>query len=96
MPQLLTASERAFALKELPDWQEVAGGSAITRTFGFKTFNEAFGFMARVALACEKMDHHPEWTNVYNRVVVILSTHSASGVTELDIKLAKRMDKFAG
>ena len=73
-----------------------AGRDAIQRTFKFKDFSEAFGFMTRAALVAEKMDHHPEWTNVWNRVDVTLSTHSAGGLTELDVKLAEAMDKIAG
>ena len=68
----------------------------IQRTFKFKDFSEAFGFMARAALAAEKMDHHPEWTNVWNRVEVTLSTHDAGGLTERDVKLAEAMDRLAG
>lgn len=92
----LEGNARLEALAELPDWQEVEGRDAITRSFKFKTFNAAFGFMTRAALTAEKMDHHPEWFNVYNRVEVTLSTHDAGGVTEKDIKLAKAMERFAG
>jgi 4a-hydroxytetrahydrobiopterin dehydratase len=74
----------------------VAGRDAINRKFVFKDFNEAFGFMARAALVAEKLDHHPEWSNVYKTVDVTLSTHDAGGLTELDIKLAEAMDKLAG
>ncbi len=95
MAQKLSPDERAKALKQLPGWSEVQGRDAITRSFTFKSFNEAFGFMSRVALAAEKMDHHPEWSNVYNKVDVVLSTHSAQGITELDVKLAAKMDLFA-
>jgi 4a-hydroxytetrahydrobiopterin dehydratase len=94
MPKL-DANARAVALKELPNWREVQGRDAITRKFQFKDFNEAFGFMARVALLAEKMDHHPEWFNVYNKVEATLSTHDAGGITEKDIKLAKAMDAYA-
>lgn len=84
------------ALKELPDWQAVEGGrDAIARTFRFADFNAAFGFMTRAALVAEKLDHHPEWFNVYNRVEVTLATHDADGVTELDVKLARFMDACA-
>ncbi|WP_187968646.1 4a-hydroxytetrahydrobiopterin dehydratase [Aquibium microcysteis] len=83
------------ALTELDGWSLVEGRSAITRTFTFRTFNEAFGFMSRVALAAEKMDHHPEWSNVYRTVQVTLSTHDAGGITELDVRLARKMDGFA-
>ena len=82
-------------LKSLPGWHKVEGRNAIAKSFKFKTFTEAFGFMAKVALTAEKMDHHPEWFNVYNRVDVTLTTHSAGGVTDLDINLAKAMDGFA-
>jgi 4a-hydroxytetrahydrobiopterin dehydratase len=95
MAEKLTPDARAKALKELAGWSEVPGRDAITRSFKFKTFNEAFGFMSRVALEAEKMDHHPEWSNVYNKVDVVLSTHSAQGLTELDVKLAAKMDLFA-
>jgi 4a-hydroxytetrahydrobiopterin dehydratase len=82
-------------LKSLPGWRKVEGRNAIAKSFKFKTFTEAFGFMAKVALTAEKMDHHPEWFNVYNRVDVTLTTHSAGGVTDLDITLAKAMEGFA-
>jgi 4a-hydroxytetrahydrobiopterin dehydratase len=85
----------AKALSELDGWSLVEGRSAIARTFTFRNFSEAFGFMTRVALAAEKMDHHPEWSNVYKTVNVTLSTHDADGVTELDVKLARKMDAFA-
>ena len=83
-------------MARLSGWSEVAGRDAITRKFVFKDFNQAFGFMTRAALVAEKMDHHPEWFNVYKTVEVTLSTHDAGGVTELDIKLAEAMDKIAG
>jgi 4a-hydroxytetrahydrobiopterin dehydratase len=83
------------ALADLDGWSLVEGRSAITRTFTFRNFNEAFGFMTRVALAAEKLDHHPEWSNVYKTVQVTLATHDADGVTELDLKLARKMDAFA-
>src|SRR5471032_3238092 len=73
-----------------------AGRDAITKKFTFKDFNQAFGFMTRAALVAEKMDHHPEWFNIYKTVDVTLSTHDADGVTELDVKLAEAMDKLAG
>ncbi len=88
--------ERAKALRDLHGWSEAKGRDAITRTFQFKSFNQAWGFMNRVALAAEKMDHHPEWFNVYGRVEVTLATHSAGGVTAKDIELARKMDQFAG
>ncbi|WP_281018270.1 MULTISPECIES: 4a-hydroxytetrahydrobiopterin dehydratase [unclassified Minwuia] len=95
MATKLTESERGEALASISDWSLVDGRDAITRTFQFKDFNAAFGFMSRVALKAEKMDHHPEWFNVYNKVEVTLSTHDAGGLTELDIKLARFMDKAA-
>ncbi len=92
----LTGEARNAALAKLSGWSEVAGRDAITRTFVFKDFNAAFGFMARVALVAEKMDHHPEWSNVYKTVAVTLSTHDAGGLTELDVTLAAAMDRIAG
>src|ERR1700742_2090923 len=91
----LEPAARAAALKDLTVWREVPGRDAIQRTFTFADFNAAFGFMARVALMAEKMDHHPEWFNVYNRVEVTLSTHDAGGVTEKDLALARFMDAIA-
>jgi 4a-hydroxytetrahydrobiopterin dehydratase len=95
MVERLSAEGRKAVLKELSGWSEAAGRDAITRTFTFKDFNEAFGFMARVALVAEKRDHHPEWRNVYKTVEVVLSTHDADGVTQKDIDLAKAMDAIA-
>ena len=95
MPAKLTPEARKAALAKLPGWSEVSGRDAIVRKFVFKDFNAAFGFMARVALVAEKMDHHPEWFNVYKTVDVTLSTHDAGGVTALDIKLAEAMNGFA-
>ena len=95
MTEKLTGSARKTALGMLSGWSEVKGRDAITRKFTFKDFNEAFGFMARVALIAEKADHHPEWFNVYNKVEVTLSTHDAGGVTALDITLAEAMDRIA-
>jgi 4a-hydroxytetrahydrobiopterin dehydratase len=92
----LTGEARKAALAKLSGWSEVAGRDAITRTFVFKDFNAAFGFMARVALVAEKMNHHPEWSNVYKTVAVTLSTHDAGGLTELDVTLAAAMDRIAG
>jgi len=84
------------ALEKLPLWSDLPGGrDAISRTFVFADFNAAFAFMARVALKAERMDHHPEWSNVYNRVSVVLTTHDAGGVTELDIKMARFIDEAA-
>ena len=95
MVEKLTGNARQTALAKLAGWSEVAGRDAISRTFTFKDFNEAFGFMARAALIAEKLDHHPEWFNVYNQVDVTLATHDAGGVTERDIKLAEAMDRLA-
>ncbi len=95
MAQKLTGEARSRALARLKGWSEVKGRDAINKKFVFADFNEAFGFMARVALVAEKLDHHPEWSNVYKTVEVTLSTHDAGGLTELDVKLAETMDKFA-
>ncbi len=83
---------RAEVLAELSGWALTDGRDAITRTFTFADFSAAWGFMSRVALVAEKMDHHPEWTNVWNRVTVTLSTHDAGGLTERDVELARAMD----
>ena len=91
----LDVNERKQALDGLADWRAVDGRDAIAKAFTFKDFNRAFGFMARVALLAEKMDHHPEWFNVYNRVEVTLSTHDAGGVTQNDIAMAKAMEAYA-
>jgi 4a-hydroxytetrahydrobiopterin dehydratase len=95
MVKRLSAEARKEALKNLSGWTEVAGRDAIARSFVFKDFNEAFGFMSRAALVAEKHDHHPEWRNVYKTVEVVLATHEAGGVTERDIALAKAMDAIA-
>ncbi len=95
MPARRTGDARKAALARLPGWSEVAGRDAIARKFVFKEFNAAFGFMTRAALIAEKLDHHPEWFNVYKTVEVTLATHDAGGVTELDVKLAEAMDKLA-
>ena len=95
MVERLSAEARKQALKGLNGWAEIAGREAIGRSFVFKDFNEAFGFMSRVALVAEKNDHHPEWRNVYKTVDVVLSTHDAGGVTSLDIDLAKAMNAIA-
>jgi 4a-hydroxytetrahydrobiopterin dehydratase len=91
----LTAEARTAALQELSGWNDVDGRDAIGRVFTFKNFNEAFGFMTRIALVAEKNDHHPEWRNVYRTVEVVLATHDAGGVTALDIELAKAMNAVA-
>ncbi len=95
MAQRLTDTERDEALAGLEGWNRVEGRDAIAKTFEFKDFNAAFGFMTRAALVAEKMDHHPEWSNVYRMVDVVLSTHDAGGLTELDIRLARAMDRIA-
>ncbi|MFN3584486.1 4a-hydroxytetrahydrobiopterin dehydratase [Phenylobacterium sp.] len=84
------------AIARLSGWAKAEGDrDAIARTFRFKDFNEAFGFMTRVAIKADQLDHHPEWSNVYNRVEVVLTTHDADGVTELDVTLARFMDEIA-
>ena len=95
MAERLSAEARKSALAELSGWSETPGREAIARTFTFKDFNEAFGFMSRAALVAEKNDHHPEWRNVYKTVEVVLATHDAGGVTRLDIELAKAMNAIA-
>ena len=96
MAAKLTDAERREALGALTTWSQVEGRDAIEKQFVFSNFNEAFGWMTRVALVAEKMDHHPEWFNVYKSVSVVLATHDAGGVTQLDVKLARLMDKYAG
>lgn len=96
MVQRLTGEGRKTALARLKGWSEASGRDAISKKFVFADFNAAFGFMTRAALVAEKMDHHPEWFNVYKTVEVTLSTHDAGGVTERDIQLAEAMDKLAG
>jgi 4a-hydroxytetrahydrobiopterin dehydratase len=95
MAERLSAEARTLALKELAGWSEVSGREAIGKTFIFRDFNEAFGFMSRAALVAEKHDHHPEWKNAYKTVEVVLTTHDAGGVTPLDIDLAKAMNAIA-
>jgi 4a-hydroxytetrahydrobiopterin dehydratase len=95
MAQKLTGEARKTALAKLSGWSETAGRDAISKKFVFKDFNGAFGFMTRVALVAEKLDHHPEWFNVYKTVEVTLSTHDAGGLTGLDVKLAEAMDRLA-
>lgn len=96
MVEKLSGDARTEALAGLQGWQEVAGRDAIHKTFQFKTFNAAWGFMSRVALLAEKQDHHPEWFNVYNRVEITLATHDCGGLSERDIKLATAIDRVAG
>jgi len=96
MAEKLSAAARTTALAGLSGWIEVEDRDAISKTFTFENFNEAFGFMSRAALKAEAMNHHPEWFNVWNRVEVTLSTHDAGGLTELDMELAGFMDAMAG
>jgi 4a-hydroxytetrahydrobiopterin dehydratase len=96
MAQKLGADARKAALARLTGWSEAKGRDAITKKFVFADFNAAFGFMTRAALVAEKLDHHPEWFNVYKTVEVTLSTHDAGGLTELDVTLAQAMDRIAG
>src|SRR4051794_41787729 len=96
MAQKLTSEARKAALAKLTGWSDVAGRDAISKKFVFKDFNQAFGFMTRAALVAEKMDHHPEWFNVYKTVDVTLSTHDAGGGTERDVKLATQVERVGG
>jgi 4a-hydroxytetrahydrobiopterin dehydratase len=93
--KVLVGAPRAKLVGELDGWSEANGRDAIVKTFQFKSFSQAWGWMSRVALLAEKMDHHPEWVNVYGRIDVTLATHTAGGVTEKDIALARKMDAFA-
>ena len=95
MPDLLTNGALAEVLADLDGWSLVEDGTAIEAEFSFRGFNAAFGFMTRVALAAERQNHHPEWSNVYNRVTIRWTTHSEGGVTELDVKLARACSRFA-
>ena len=92
MAEKLQGPDRDTALADLTGWAEVDGRDAISKTFVFRNFNEAFGWMSRVAMQAEKLDHHPEWCNVYKTVEVTLATHDAGGVTDLDVKLARFMN----
>ena len=92
----LTDAERKDALGKLDGWAETEGRDAIRKVFQFKDFNEAFGFMARMALIAEQMDHHPEWFNVYNKVDVTLATHDVDGLSERDVKMAEAMNRISG
>lgn len=91
-PSKLTEAQIQQTLAELPEWRYHE--DKLQRTFTFADFSQAWGFMSRVALMAEKMDHHPDWSNVYNTVHVALSTHDAGGVTELDLQLARHMNRF--
>ena len=93
MNKKLSITDRNAAIKKLKGWQLVKDRNAISKTFEFKNFNQAFSWMTAMALYAEKLDHHPEWFNVYNKVIITLSTHEVGGVSNLDIKLAKQMDK---
>ena len=94
MVEQLSAAERAGLASALPGWQLVEGRDAITRAFRFKDFSEAWGFMNRVALLAEAQDHHPEWFNVYDKVHVVLTTHSVDGLSALDVTLARKFDSL--
>jgi len=95
MATRLNAAERTAAIKQVPQWKLAEEKDAISRQFKFRNFNQAFGFMTQVALQAEKLNHHPEWFNVYSTLDVKLTTHDVGGLTELDIKLAKFMDRAA-
>ena len=95
MTAKLTGKARSAALATLEGWTEVSGRDAIGKSFKFADFNQAWGFMTRVALAADKADHHPEWSNVYNKVEIVLSTHDAGGVSDKDVALAKFIDSIA-
>ena len=95
MAAKLTADARKAALARLAGWSDVAGRDAIAKKFVFKDFNQAFGFMTRAALVAEKMDHHPEWCNVYGKVEITLTTHDCGGVSQRDVDLALLIETFA-
>jgi 4a-hydroxytetrahydrobiopterin dehydratase len=92
----LNEEERDAALAQLPEWELVAGPEGIRRKLKFADFVEAFGFMTRVAILAEKADHHPEWSNVYNRVDIVLTTHDCDGLSARDVALAKAIDAMLG
>jgi 4a-hydroxytetrahydrobiopterin dehydratase len=92
----IDAAARAAALKDLKGWQNVEGRDAIAKTYQFKDFTAAFAWMKAVAQVAERMDHHPEWRNVYRTVEVVLTSHDAGGVTERDVTMAREMDRLAG
>ena len=96
MTAKLAGKARTQALSSIKSWKKVRGRDAIQKSFRFADFNEAWGFMTRVAMAAEKADHHPEWSNVYNKVEVVLTTHDAKGVTHKDVAMAAFMDEIAG
>jgi 4a-hydroxytetrahydrobiopterin dehydratase len=96
MVEKLDGAARKQALAQLVGWAEAPGRDAIQKSFKFKDFNHAWAFMSRVALKAERMDHHPEWSNVYNRVEILLSTHECGGLSERDVKLAQFIDEAAG
>ena len=91
----LSGETRGRVLAELQGWRAVEGRDAIAKSFTFKDFSQAFAFMTRVALMAEKMDHHPEWSNVYNKVDIVLTSHDVGGITERDIRLAKFIDQVS-
>lgn len=95
MENKLSEEQRNDFLSKYPDWEHDPARDAIRKTFKFKNFSEAFAFMTRIAMLAEKMIHHPEWFNVYNRVEVTLTTHDAGGLSEKDVKMAKYMEKIA-
>ncbi len=94
MPKALTQTQRENLAKDLPGWHLVEGQDAIHRSFKFADFSEAWAFMARVALLAEKLDHHPEWQNVYNKVEITLTTHDVKGLSDRDIQMANSIDKI--
>ena len=96
MVEKLTGAARQKALSSLKGWKKVRGRDALHKAYKFSDFNEAFGFMTRVAIKADQMDHHPEWSNVYNNVTITLTTHDAGGVSMRDIELAKFIDRIAG
>ena len=95
MGALLDAGELAEAVKTLPGWQVDSAGKSLSKSFVFEDFSACFGVMSRIALAAEKLDHHPDWSNVWNRLDIRLSTHDAGGLTGLDIQLARQINQLA-
>ena len=95
MADILSEQDLKVALDDLPGWTQVEGRNAIFRALEFKTFNQAFSCMTRIALMAERMDHHPEWFNIYNKIEITLNTHSTGGVTDLDIRLAYFINQAA-